>query len=433
MVKDANGLMSDSSENLFERARQLMPGGVNSPVRAFGSVGGTPRFISRAEGCYLFDADGRRYVDYIGSWGPMIAGHAHPAVRQALEQALRRGTSFGTPSALEVELAGEIVSRVRSIEKVRMVNSGTEAVMSALRLARAVTGRDKFIKFEGCYHGHADALLVKAGSGVATLGLPDSPGVTVGATQDTLSAVYNDLDSVERHFDQSGDQIAGLIVEPIAGNMGVVPPRGGFLEGLRQLTKDHSALLIFDEVMTGFRVARGGAQELYAVTPDITTLGKVIGGGLPVGAYGGPSKIMDHVAPAGAVYQAGTLSGNPLAMAAGLATLGLLDEQAYHRLETQAARLEQGLADLLTQAQVPACLQRVGSMVTLFFGPSSVTDFSDARAADHQRFAGFFQAMLAGGVHLPPSGYEAWFISLAHLDDDIEFTLSCASRALKSS
>ncbi len=407
-----------------------MPGGVNSPVRAFGQVGGTPPFIHRAQGCRLFDVDGRSYVDYIGSWGPMIAGHAHPVVREALEQALRAGTSFGTPSPLEVELAREIVSRVPSIEKVRMVNSGTEAVMSALRLARAATGRSKIVKFEGCYHGHADALLVKAGSGVATLGLPDSPGVTSGATEDTLIARFNDLGSVETCFEAPGSEIAAVIVEPVAGNMGVVPPQPGFLEGLRTITRDHSSLLIFDEVMTGFRVARGGAQELYGVLPDMTTLGKVIGGGLPVGAYAGSSEVMDQVAPTGPVYQAGTLSGNPLAMAAGLATLRLLDDQAYSRLERQSVKLERGLARLLERAKIGASLQRVGSMMTLFFGPDRVGNFADARAADHRQFSEFFQAMLAQGVHLPPSGYEAWFVSLAHHDDDINFTLECAERAL---
>ena len=352
---------------------------------------------------------------------------------EALEQTLRRGTSFGTPSPLEVELAREIIDRVSSIEMVRMVNSGTEAVMSALRLARAVTGRNKFIKFDGCYHGHADSLLVKAGSGVATLGLPDSPGVTPGATADTLVARFNDLDSVEAMFRDEGSEVAAVIVEPVAGNMGVVPPQPGFLEGLRSITHEHGALLIFDEVMTGFRVARGGAQELFGVQPDITTLGKVIGGGLPVGAYGGSSRIMAQVAPMGPVYQAGTLSGNPLAMAAGLATLRMLDRQAYLTLEQRSAKLAGGLERLLAGAKVSACVQRVGSMLTLFFGRQKVSDFSEARAADHEQFARFFQAMLQAGVHLPPSGYEAWFISLAHDDAIIDLTLASAKCALPAS
>ena len=425
--------MAPSSAQLFEQAGQLMPGGVNSPVRAFGHVGGTPRFIHRAEGCRLFDVDDRTYLDYIGSWGPMIVGHAHPHVVEAVGQALRAGTSFGTPSPLEVELAQEIVSRVPSIEKVRMVNSGTEAVMSALRLARAATGRRKFVKFAGCYHGHADALLVQAGSGVATLGLPDSPGVTPGATADTMVAAFNDVGSVQRCFDEAGEDIAAVIVEPIAGNMGVVPPQPGFLEALREITKDRGALLIFDEVMTGFRVACGGAQELYGACPDLTTLGKVIGGGLPVGAYGGPSELMDQIAPLGPVYQAGTLSGNPLAMAAGLATLELLDEQAYSSLENRAARLETGLRDALSQSGVSGCVQRVGSMLTLFFGRGSVRNFAEAGQTDHERFKNFFQAMLAAGVHLPPSGYEAWFVSLAHGEDEIAQTLAATRKALPKS
>ncbi len=424
--------MTASSADLFAQAQLLMPGGVNSPVRAFRSVGGAPRFIDHAEGCHLFDVEGRKYIDYIGSWGPMIVGHAHPEVCEALEQTLRRGTSFGAPSPLEVKLAREIIDRVPSIEMVRMVNSGTEAVMSALRLARAVTGRDKFIKFDGCYHGHADSLLVKAGSGVATLGLPDSPGVTPGATADTLVAGFNDLESVEAIFRDGGSEIAAVIVEPVAGNMGVVPPQPGFLEGLRSITHEYEALLIFDEVMTGFRVARGGAQELFGVQPDITTLGKIIGGGLPVGAYGGSSRIMAQIAPMGPVYQAGTLSGNPLAMAAGLATLKTLDQQAYLALEQRSAKLADGLQRLLAGAKVAACVQRVGSMLTLFFGRRKVSDFSEARAADHTLFAEFFRAMLQAGVHLPPSGYEAWFISLAHDDTAIDHTLTCVQRALRA-
>lgn len=423
--------MTDRSAQLFNEAKQLMPGGVNSPVRAFGSVGGSPRYICRADGCRIYDVDGREYIDYIGSWGPMIVGHAHPEVREALQQALNSGVSFGACCPAEVELAREIVSRVPSIEKVRMVNSGTEAVMSALRLARAATGRPKFVKFEGCYHGHADALLVQAGSGVATLGLPDSPGVTRGATEDTLIARFNDLGSVERCFEDHGSEIAAVVVEPVGGNMGVVPPAAGFLEGLRRLTRDHSALLVFDEVMTGFRVARGGAQELFGVLPDITTLGKVIGGGLPVGAYGAAAEIMDLVAPQGPVYQAGTLSGNPLAMAAGLATLKLLDERAYVRLDHASNRLEQGLVRSLEKSGVPGCVQRVGSMLSLFFGRTEVRDFTDARAADHEAFARFFRGMLAGSVHLPPSGFESWFVSTAHDDTTIDETLACVQRSLR--
>ena len=420
------------SEQLFVRAQSLMPGGVNSPVRAFRAVGGTPRFIRSARGCRLTDVDGREYIDYIGAWGPAIVGHAHPAVIDAIEMAILNGTSFGTPSPLEVELAREIVARVPSVEKVRMVNSGTEAVMSAIRLARAATGREKVLKFEGCYHGHADAMLVKAGSGVATLGLPDSPGVTAGAAGTTLTVPYNDLDAVQRLFESAGSQIAALIVEPIAGNMGVVAPAPGFLAGLREIATNAGALLIFDEVMTGFRVARGGAQELFGVRPDLTTLGKIIGGGLPVGAYGGRADLMDQIAPAGPVYQAGTLSGNPVAMAAGLATLQVLDAAAYCRLEESASRLEAGLRRTLEQTGQQGAVQRVGSLLTIFFGVPAVRTFADAAAADHQRFAAFFHAMLDRGIHLPPSGYEAWFVSLAHDDEAIDRTIDAAHEALTS-
>ncbi len=407
-----------------------MPGGVNSPVRSFGGVGGMPRVIARASGCHLFDVDGRRYIDYIGSWGPMIAGHAHPAVIDAIAQTARLGTSFGTPSPLEIELAREIVARVPTVEKIRMVNSGTEATMSALRLARAATGRERILKFAGCYHGHVDGLLVQAGSGPATLGVPDSPGVTRGAAQDTLVACYNDLDSVQRRFAESRNSIAAVIVEPIAGNMGVVPPADGFLAGLREITRQHDALLIFDEVMTGFRVARGGTQELYGVAADLTTFGKIIGGGLPVGAYGGPARLMDRIAPAGPVYQAGTLSGNPLAMAAGLATLRLLDSAVYQLLDDKSAALADGLKAAAESAGIPIVVQRAGSMITLFFSDRPVGNFAEARATDHNRFAQFFHGMLDRGVHLPPSGYEAWFVSLAHDDCAIEQTLCAAREAL---
>ncbi len=422
---------ASNSETWFARAQRLMPGGVNSPVRGFGSVGGTPRFIASAHGCRLVDVDGNEYIDYVGSWGAMIAGHAVPAVVEAVNKTVLLGTSFGMPSPLEVELAEEIIARVPSVQMVRMVNSGTEAVMSAIRLARAATGRPTIVKFAGCYHGHADALLVKAGSGTATLGLPDSPGVPPETTAHTLSAVYNELDSVAALFKRSGAEIAAVLVEPAAGNMGVVPPTDGFLPGLREITEQHGALLIFDEVMTGFRVARGGAQELYGVRPDLTTFGKIIGGGLPVGAYGGRRDLMSMVAPSGPVYQAGTLSGNPAAMAAGLATLGLLNDAAYARLKGLSARLEDGLRRTLRNAGMQAIVQRVGSMLTVFFGGRAVRNFEDARAADHARFGQFFHAMLGRAIHLPPSGYEAWFVSLAHDEAAIEETVTAAVAALR--
>ncbi len=418
-----------ASDQLFARSRELMPGGVNSPVRAFGSVGATPRVIRRARGCRLEDVDGGSYLDYVGSWGAMILGHGDHSVREAVARALEDGTSFGTASERELELAEEIAARVPSIRKVRLVSSGTEAVMSAVRLARAATGRRLILKFEGCYHGHSDALLAKAGSGLATAGLPGSPGVTEGAARDTLSLPYNDDAAVQRAFAQTGREIAAVLVEPAAGNMGVVPPEPGFLAGLRRVSATHGALLIFDEVITGFRVARGGAQELYGVTPDLTTLGKIVGGGLPAAAYGGRDDLMDLVAPQGPVYQAGTLSGNPLAMAAGVATLRRLDALAYARLEATARRLAEGLRDLASATGVPAVVQRVGSMLTLFFSAKPVRDFEDARGADHGRFAAFFREMLARGVHLPPSGYEAWFVSLSHDDAALEATLEAARAA----
>ena len=423
----------DSSEELFARAVELMPGGVNSPVRAFRGVGGTPRFIREARGATLTDVDGRTYVDYVGSWGPMILGHADPELVEALRDALARGTSYGAPTRLEIEMAEEIVDAVPSVEMVRMVNSGTEATMSALRLARGVTGRSKIVKFEGCYHGHGDSLLVKAGSGVATLGLPDSPGVPAPVAANTLTAPFNDPDALGQIFDAHGPDIAAVIVEPVAGNMGCVPPREGYLQHMRDLTRRHGALLVFDEVMTGFRLARGGAQELFGVTPDITTLGKIIGGGLPVGAYGASREIMEHVAPAGPVYQAGTLSGNPLAMTAGLVTLRRLrDEAVYERLERAGARLVEGMTEAAREAGVPVVTNRVGSMWTTFFTDEPVTDWTSASRADRAAFGRFFHAMLAEGVYLAPSQFEAGFISLAHADELIDRTVEAARRAFKN-
>ncbi|MFO7572221.1 MAG: glutamate-1-semialdehyde 2,1-aminomutase [Gaiellaceae bacterium] len=413
--------MRERSERLFAEAAELMPGGVSSPVRAFRAVGGVPFFVERGEGAYLVDVDGNRYVDYVLSWGPLVLGHAHPRVVAALEEAVQRGTSYGTPSPLELDLARLIRDAMPSLELVRFVSSGTEATMSALRVARAFTGREKIVKFTGCYHGHADVLLVQAGSGVATLGLPDSPGVTPGAVADTLTAEFNDLGSVaellERH------EIAAVIVEPVAGNMGLVPPLPGFLQGLRKLTAAHGALLVFDEVMTGFRVHPGGAQALYGVTPDLTTLGKVIGGGLPVGAYGGRREIMGLVAPAGPVYQAGTLSGNPLAMTAGIETLRVLGEPGvWDGLERIGERLSSGLAALGGPVQIA----RVGTMFGLFFANAPVTTWEEARTADTERFARFHRGMLERGVYLAPSQFESGFLSTAHGEAEIDATLDAA-------
>jgi len=420
------------SDSLFQQAQEVLVGGVNSPVRAFKGVGGAPLFIARGEGAYLIDADGNRYIDYIGSWGPMIVGHAHPQVLEAVRKALEKGASFGAPTEAEVALAKVIVDAVPSIEMVRFVNSGTEATMSAIRLARGFTGRDKIIKFEGCYHGHADMLLVQAGSGVATLGLPDSPGVPKEAVMHTLVAQYNDLESVEKLLNQFSGEVAAIIVEPVAGNMGLVPPQPGFLEGLRALTKAHESLLIFDEVMCGFRVAYGGAQSLYGVTPDLTCLGKIVGGGFPVGAYGGRADIMQHVAPVGPVYQAGTLSGNPVAMAAGLETLRILQEpESYPRLEHLSASLARGIADAATKAGVPIFQTRVGSMTCVFFCDTNVMDFKSACKADKARYGKYFPAMLERGVYLAPSQFETAFDSLAHSDADIDATVEAAGAAFR--
>jgi glutamate-1-semialdehyde 2,1-aminomutase len=419
------------SSELFARARTLIPGGVNSPVRAFQAVGGDPLFIESASGARLRDADGREYIDYVGSWGPMILGHAHPAVVEAVGAAARRGTSYGAPCEAEVELAARVVRRMPGIEKVRFVSSGTEATMSALRLARGFTGRRKILKFAGCYHGHADALLVSAGSGVATLGIPGSPGVPEGTVADTLVAPFNDLAAVEQVAAAHGKDLAAVIVEPVVGNMGVVAPREGYLKGLRDITSRAGALLVFDEVITGFRVARGGAQELYQVMPDLTCLGKIIGGGLPVGAYGGRADIMAKVAPEGPVYQAGTLSGNPLAMAAGRATLDALEAPGlYERLDALGARLEAGLARAAQRSGVAVTLNRVGSLLTPFFCAGPVTDYESAKRSDTARFARFFHAMLDRGVYLPPAQFEALFLSLAHTEADVDRTVEAAAEAL---
>ena len=421
------------SQELFTRALAVIPGGVNSPVRAFRAVGGQPLFIYRGDGPHIWDADGRQYIDYVGSWGPLIFGHRPSEVVKVLKEILEIGTSFGAPTEREVELAELIKKFFPSIEKVRLVNSGTEATMSAIRLARGFTGRDRIIKFDGCYHGHGDSLLVKAGSGVATLGLPDSPGVPNSLAKLTTVLPFNGFDALKAEFDRSGQDIACVIVEPVAGNMGCVPPRPGYLELLQDVTKRSGAVLIFDEVMTGFRVAPGGAQQLYGIRPDITTLGKVIGGGLPVGAYGGRSEIMNRVAPAGPIYQAGTLSGNPLAVAAGLATLQRLqNESPYERLELLGSRLERGLVEAGAAAGVPVRVNRAGSMLTVFFTNQDVVDFESAKTCDTERFKRFFQAMLGNGIYLPPSQFEAAFISAAHTDANIQQTIESAKKAMKS-
>jgi glutamate-1-semialdehyde 2,1-aminomutase len=420
-----------SSEFLFQAAQRVIPGGVNSPVRAFKGVGGTPVFVARAEGAHIVDVDGRSYVDFLGSWGPLILGHAAPAIVEAVTEAARRGTSYGAPTADEVEMAERITRAVPSMDMVRLVSSGTEAAMSAIRLARGATGRDLLIKFDGCYHGHADSLLVKAGSGGATFGVPDSEGVPAALAALTMAVAFNDVDAVARVFEERPHAVAAVLVEPVAGNMGVVPPRPGFLAGLRDLCTRHGALLIFDEVITGFRVAWGGAQALFGVRPDLTCLGKVIGGGLPVGAYGGARELMSRVAPLGGVYQAGTLSGNPLAVASGLATLRALeDPAAYERLEQLGARFERGIAEAAAGAGVPVTVNRVGSMLTAFFVDGPVTDYASARRADTTRYARFFHAMLGRGVYLAPSQFEAAFVSLAHSERDLDQAAQACREAM---
>ncbi|MFP5358143.1 MAG: glutamate-1-semialdehyde 2,1-aminomutase [Gammaproteobacteria bacterium] len=418
------------SESLFARAQRSIPGGVNSPVRAFRAVGGHPRFIASAQGAYLTDADGRRYIDYIGSWGPMILGHQHPQVVAALQHQLGIGVSYGAPTEAEIELAELLCARVPGMEQVRMCSSGTEATMSALRLARGATGRDAILKFEGCYHGHSDSLLVKAGSGLLTFGVPTSPGVPADLARHTLTATFNDLDSVRRLFAAHPQQIAAVIVEPVAGNMNCVLPAPGFLEGLRALCSEHGSVLIFDEVMTGFRVGPRGASGRYGVTPDLTTLGKIIGGGLPVGAFGGTRKIMQQLAPVGPVYQAGTLSGNPLAMCAGLSTLKLLDDAAlYARLDAQTQRLCTGLQAAADAAGVPFTTTRAGSMFGLYFSRGPIHGFADVMACDGEAFKRFFHAMLERGVYLAPSAFEAGFLSSCHEDAEIDATVAAAREA----
>jgi len=412
------------SEKLFQKAQKVIPGGVNSPVRAFRGVGGSPPFIARGQGSHLFDVDGNEYIDYVGSWGPLLLGHRHPVILEALREALETGTSFGAPTDREVEMAEAICEAVPSIEMVRLVNSGTEATMSAIRVARGFTGRDLIVKFEGCYHGHVDSLLVKAGSGVATLGLPDSPGVPKSFTDTTIALPFNSIDALEQAFRAHGAQIAGVIVEPVVGNMGCVPPAPGFLQALREITARHGALIIIDEVMTGFRVAFGGAQQLYGIRPDLTTLGKVIGGGLPIGAYGGRADIMSRVAPAGPIYQAGTLSGNPLAVAAGLAMLHYLKShpETYEQLETRSAAI-------CTAAPPGTTVNRVGSMFTIFFTNEPVTNWETAKKSDTQRFGAFHRKMLERGIYLAPSQFEAAFVSAAHTEQDVSKTVEAFQRA----
>jgi glutamate-1-semialdehyde 2,1-aminomutase len=421
------------SEEIFSAAQKLMPGGVSSPVRAFKSVGGQPIVFDHVKGAYIWDVDGNQYIDYVGTWGPAICGHAHPVVIEALHEALEKGTSFGAPCALENVLAEMVIDAVPSIDVVRFVNSGTEACMSVLRLMRAFTGRDKIVKFEGCYHGHADMFLVKAGSGVATLGLPDSPGVPKSTTNNTLTAPYNDLETVKKLFAEHPEQIAGVILEPVVGNSGFVTPDAGFLEGLREITQEHGALLVFDEVMTGFRIAYGGAQQKFGVTPDLTTLGKVIGGGLPVGAYGGRADIMSMVAPAGPMYQAGTLSGNPLAMTAGIKTLELLRKPGtYEQLEQITQKLSNGLLAAARESGHDVTGGSISAMFGMFFTDKEVHNYDDAKTSDLKKFARFHRGMLEKGIYLAPSQFEAGFTSLAHTDEDIDKTVAAAKEVLSA-
>ena len=423
---------SQNNSQLMAKAREVIPGGVNSPVRAFGPVGIEPRFIARAAGSRLWDVEGTEYIDFVGSWGPLILGHAYGPVVEAICQAASKGTSFGAPTAAEVELAQLVCERVSSVEMLRLVNSGTEATMTAVRLARAFTGRSKIIKFTGGYHGHADAFLVKAGSGAATLGTPTSPGVPKEVVADTLTAEFNDLEAVRSLFKANSGQIAAVIVEPVCGNAGVIPPQDGFLQGLRELTSAEGGVLIFDEVMTGFRLGPSGAQGLFGINPDLTTFGKIIGGGLPIGAVGGAAEIMKQLAPVGPVYQAGTLSGNPIAVAAGLATLRTLNEEVYTKLESLANRLENGFRDNLAKLSLPFQFQRVGSMACLFFTEQPVRNYAQASSSDTERFAVYFRAMLEQGIYLPPSQFEAFFISAAHIPEDIEKTIEANLRALRT-
>ncbi|MDI6828621.1 MAG: glutamate-1-semialdehyde 2,1-aminomutase [Armatimonadota bacterium] len=422
---------TQTSATLFEEAQKYIPGGVNSPVRAFKAVGGKPLFISRGKGAYIWDADDNRFIDYVGSWGPLILGHAHPLVVNSICRAAERGLSFGATTEGEIELAKMIVSAVPSIEMVRLVSSGTEAVMSAIRVARGYTGRDKIVKFEGGYHGHADSLLARAGSGLATFGIPDSAGVPASITSDTLVLPYNDIDAVRMLLESIGKEIACIILEPVAGNMGVVLPKENYLADLRELTHKYGIVLIFDEVITGFRLAFGGAQELYGVIPDMTTLGKIIGGGLPIGAYGGKYEIMEKVAPLGPVYQAGTLSGNPVAIAAGIETLRILrDENPYPALEEKTSRLADALANAAENCGIDAAVNQIGSMLTVFFTSENVVDYNTAKTSDTHRYATFFHAMLEEGVYLAPSQFEATFVSTAHTDKDINQTIEAAERAM---
>ena len=421
-----------TSQQLFQQALEVIPGGVNSPVRACKSVGADPLFIDRADGCHIFDADGNRFIDYIGSWGPMILGHRHPAVIEAVTKVLARGTSFGAPIDLEIKLAQLVIDAVQSVDIVRMVNSGTEATMSAIRLARGATGRDMVIKFDGCYHGHADTLLVAAGSGVATLGIPGSPGVPASVAEHTLSLPYNDIDCIQNLMSDQGDSIACIIVEPVAGNMGLVPPVAGFLQTLRELTEKHGALLIFDEVMTGFRVAFGGAQAFYGVSPDLRCFGKIIGGGLPVGAYGGRRDVMKNIAPQGPVYQAGTLSGNPIAMAAGIATLEQIRKDGFYQsLQERSERLSSGFAAAADQAGIPAKVGHVGSMLGIFFSEQDVNNFDDTKGCDLDMFAKFYAGMRENEIYIAPSQFEALFVSAAHTVEDIDETIRAAEVVLK--